>query len=157
MTKPPKYDSACKGCGAHVPSGTPQHHIVGAGPTCEACGKRSRENWLAYKRRGAEHNRRQRENEQLQRDAFTSEGGLLGALYECAQCGEDYLLDRPHFHTHPTTQHLCETCEHIYWTVNEYQYNLRVNHGQSRVGSQQRARRGLGYELQRSRRAVEPR
>ena len=151
MTNPPEYDTACKGCGTHVPSGTPQHQIVGAGPTCEVCGKKARENWLSYKRRGAEHNRKRREKEQLQRDAFTSEGGSLGALYECAQCGGDYLLDRPHFHTHPTTQHLCDTCEHIYWTANEYQYSLRVKHGKTIARHQQRAKRGLRYELQRSR------
>ena len=154
MTKPPEHGTTCQQCGTHVPAGTPQHQILGAGPTCEPCGKRAKENWLNYKRRQVEHNARQREKEQLQWDAFTSEGGALGALYECAQCGEDYLLDRPHFRTHPTTQHLCDTCEHIYWTVNLYQHNLRRDHGQttSQVRRDQRTKRGSRSELRRAQR-----
>ena len=67
---------------------------------------------------------------------------------------DGYLLDRPHFHNHPTTQHLCDTCEHIYWTVNLYQYNLRRDHGQtsSQLRRDQRAKRGLRSELRRAQR-----
>ena len=152
MVNPPEHETVCKLCGAHVPSGTPQHQILGAGPTCEPCGRRAQENWLNYKRRQVEHNRRRREEEYQEREVFTSEGGALGALYECAQCGQDYLLDRPHFHTHPITQHLCDTCEHIYWTVSQYQHNLRRDHGltSSQLRRDQRAKRGLRSELRRA-------
>lgn len=145
-------DQICQApdCDTPVPAGTPQHQIVGPRPMCELHGKQSQQAWLEHKRRGAAHNARLRELEQMERDAFTSEGGALGALYECAQCGEGYSVDRPHFHTHPTTQHLCDTCEHIYWTVSEYQYNLRRDHGQRIMGAQPRAKRGLGMELKRA-------
>lgn len=151
-----KHDQRCesKGCDAIVPAGTKKHLLPGPRIMCEPCKARATDAWLTYKRRQVEHNARQREKEQLQRDAFTSEGGALGALYECAQCGEDYLLDRPHFHTHPTTQHLCDTCEHIYWTVNLYQHNLSRDHGQTsgQLRRDQRAKRGLRSELRRAQR-----
>lgn len=154
MTKPPEHDTTCQSCGAPVPAATPQHQIVGPVLLCEPCGKRAKENWLNYKRRQVDHNRRRREKEYQEREVFTSEGGALGQAYECAQCGEDYLLDRPHFHAHPTTQHLCDTCEHIYWTVNLYQYNLRRAHGQTsrHLRRDQRVKRGLRSELRRAQR-----
>lgn len=151
-----EHDETCqsKNCDALVPAGTRKYLLPGPQIMCEPCQERTRTAWGNYKRGVFAANARRREKEQLQRDAFTSEGGSLGALYECAQCGEGYLLDRPHFHTHPTTQHLCDTCEHIYWTVNLYQHNLRRDHGQtsSQLRRDQRTKRGSRSELRRAQR-----
>lgn len=45
MTKPPEHGTTCQQCGTHVPAGTPQHQILGAGPTCEYCGKSAHESF----------------------------------------------------------------------------------------------------------------
>ena len=147
-------DEICQSrdCDALVPAGTRKYHLPGPRIMCEPCQEKARTAWGNYKRGVFVANARRREKDQLQRDAFTSEGGSLGALYECARCDEDYLADRPHFHTHPTTQHLCDTCEHIYWAVNRYEHDLRRDHGQSvlQLRRDQRQRRGLRPALRRA-------
>lgn len=63
MSTPVEHDTTCQKCGAHVPAGAPQHQLLGPVPMCEPCGKRAQENWLNYKRRQVEHNKRMRELE----------------------------------------------------------------------------------------------
>ena len=151
MTKPPEHDTICQRCGSHVPAGTPQHQILGAGPTCEPCGKRAQESFFRWKRTVVESNRRRREKEYQEREAFASEGGALGPAYECARCGEDYFIDRPHFSSNVTTRHLCDVCEHIDETARLYEWNLRGKHGQT--STQLRGGRGARAEYPKPRRA----
>ncbi len=125
-----EHGGECVHCGTYVPAGTPQHHITGAGPTCEPCGKRGRESFFRWKRSVAESWKWAREAEQLQaqKDDYAWEGGSVGPTYECLHCGEDYHIDRPPFYL--TYQHFCETCEHIHVEVYNYALELRKKHGQ---------------------------
>lgn len=111
MTKPPEHDTTCHDCGVHVPAGTPQHRILGPGPTCEPCGIRGRDGFIRWKRRGAEHNRRIRQAEELevQKSDYAWEGGALGGTRQCYYCGSDYCADRLR-HFFPRDD-VCEVCE----------------------------------------------
>ena len=131
QTEQIEHDTTCQRCGGHVPAGTSKYLLPGPRIMCEPCKAGAKEAYGNYKRGVFESNRRRREKEYLEREAFTSEGGALGPVHECAQCGEDYVIDRPHYTTNVATRDLCDTCEHIVDSARIFEWDLRAKHGQT--------------------------